>query len=105
MPHPITIRRLFADRLRQLRASYSRRVGQRLNQTQFAALLGIKIDRYSAYERGDREPPLDVLARLKQVTGVSLDEMIAGQPTGPASVNPAGAYHNSDTTFSVQSNA
>ena len=48
----------------------------RLLHPRFAAMLNIETDRYGSYERGDREPPLEVLATLRRVTGVSLDELI-----------------------------
>ena len=64
-------------RVQRLRASYGERVGQRLNQSTFAALLGISAAQYGTYERGKCEPGLTFLIALKQVTGVSLDELIA----------------------------
>ena len=78
MPHPLTIRHVVAERLRQLRVSYGRQIGQRLNQPHFAALLGVKASSYGAYERADQEPPLEVLIALRQVTGISLDELLTG---------------------------
>lgn len=63
---------------------YGQQIGQRLKQSDFAALRGLKTERYGAYERGDGEPPLEVLATLRRVTGVSLDKLIGN---GDASTN------------------
>ena len=79
MPHPITIRTLFSERLKQLRVSYGQQIGRRLNQADFAAALDLTTECYGAYERGGREPPLKVLATLRRVTGVDLNELIVGQ--------------------------
>lgn len=73
---PSAVRHIFAERLTQLRTAHGVRTGQRLSQTRFAALLGITGDAYGFYERGEREPSLNTLARLREVTGVSLDELI-----------------------------
>jgi transcriptional regulator with XRE-family HTH domain len=45
----------------------------------FADVLGIKHSTWSRYERGETEPSLDVLARLFQVTGISLTWLIVGR--------------------------
>lgn len=76
MPHPITIRNVVAERLRQLRESYGQQIGQRLNQSDFSILLGLRAKSYGSYERSDREPSLEALVALRRVTGVSLDELI-----------------------------
>ena len=72
------IRDAFALRLQKLRRDYGKRLGRQLSQSAFAALLGIEGARLGSYERGDRTPTLEVLAALRRVTGVSLDELIAG---------------------------
>ncbi len=77
-------------RLQKLRASYGERIGQRLNQSMFAALLGISTAQYGTYERGKCEPGLAFLIALRRVTGVSLDEFIA----------PVEADHPSPSTIS-----
>lgn len=64
-------------RLQRLRASYGARIGQRLNQSMFAALLGISTAQYGTYERGKCEPGLAFLIALRRMTGVNLDELIA----------------------------
>ena len=75
---PSRVRDVFAVRLQQLRKSHGKHLGQRLSQSAFAALLGIEGARLGSYERGDRNPTLEVLAALRRVTGVSLDELIGG---------------------------
>ena len=72
----ICVRNAFALRLRSFRIAYGKRLGRPLSQQDFAAMLGINRARYGSYERADREPPLETLAALRRVTGVSLDELI-----------------------------
>lgn len=80
----------FVVRLQQLRASHSAQIGlpRPLGQAGFASLLGIDGNRYGHYERGTRQPPLEVLARLREVTGVSLNDLIGG-PSAKRNLNPA----------------
>lgn len=75
---PSPVRQVFAERLTQLRLAYGQRIGEQLNHPRFAALLGISSAAYGYYERGQREPTLETLARLHAVTGVSLDDLISG---------------------------
>ena len=76
------VRDAFAFRLRQLRRHHAQWLGRPLSQSAFAALLGIEGARLGSYERGDRTPTLEFLASLRQVTGVSLDELITGSKPG-----------------------
>ena len=78
---PSLVRDAFALRLQQLRRDYGKRLGRQLSQSAFAAMLDIEPARLGSYERGDRTPTLEVLAALRRVTGVSLDELIAGSST------------------------
>lgn len=64
-------------RLQRLRASYGARIGQRLNQSTFATLLGISAAQYGTYERGNREPGVTFLIVLRRLTRVNLNELIA----------------------------
>lgn len=74
----------FALRLRNLRLAYARAIDlPELAPAEFAGMLGVERAAYEAYERGEREPPLSVLAVLHQKTGVSLDWLIADE-TRPA---------------------
>lgn len=84
---PSLIRQSFAQRLQQLRIDHGMCIGRRLSQRSFGILLGIDGERYGSYERADREPTLEILAALRRVTGVSLDEMLA-----PIDDNPVLLY-------------
>lgn len=59
------------ERLRDLREDRD------MNQTELAAILGMKQQQYSEYERGFREMPMRVYIRLARFYDVSLD-YIAG---------------------------
>ena len=47
--------------------------------TAFADALGLSIATYSRYERGETEPGMETLQKMQQLTGVSLDFLIAGR--------------------------
>lgn len=73
-------------------AQLRRQIGQRLKaarhalgytQNELALALGIGSARYSKYEIGRSEAPYDVLIKFANLTGVSLDSLIAGQPNRP----------------------
>ncbi|MBF0859391.1 helix-turn-helix transcriptional regulator [Gluconobacter sp. LMG 31484] len=73
------IRSAFSARLSMLREAFGRELGRpSLTRKEFAELLGLEAERYSTYERGTREPPLSVLAKIHVVTGVNLNGLIAG---------------------------
>ena len=59
-------------RIRQLR-------GFDLNQGEFAKMLGISQAQLSKYERGENVPTLELLARLKALSGKSLDWIVDGE--------------------------
>jgi transcriptional regulator with XRE-family HTH domain len=78
---------LFGRALRQARLKYGLDSGQgSLSQHDFAVMLGIGGDRpeerYGLYENGKREPPLWILKAIREVTGYSLDDLIAQLPPG-----------------------
>ena len=50
------------------------------NQSSFAARLGLKTAVYSHYETGKREPSLDVIIRIAQTLGVSVDWLLGLKP-------------------------
>jgi transcriptional regulator with XRE-family HTH domain len=77
--------RTFAERLEMLRRS--RQISERLGlpsvtRSDLARALGITKERYFRYERAEIHPPLDVLVALRNLTGVSLDWLIAGIDDG-----------------------
>jgi transcriptional regulator with XRE-family HTH domain len=45
----------------------------------FAADLGVNAPAYRKYERGDAWPPLDVLARIAELTHCKLDFLLLGK--------------------------
>ena len=61
----------WVDNIKYLRA----RKG--LSQQGLADALGITRARYSKYEYGQAEPPLELLVRLSDYFGVSVDELLS----------------------------
>lgn len=61
-------------RIRELR-------GFDVQQGEFAQMLGVSQSQLSKYERGESEPPLDVLVRLAEKFSKSLDWLVTGQET------------------------
>lgn len=79
------IRLAFAHRLAVARESYAQRVGQPgMTAGEFAKLLGLDAERYRKYERGEREPPFWVLAKIAALTGFGPDFLILGAPPSRA---------------------
>lgn len=80
-----TIRAAFGRRLAVVREAYGQNTGRPgINQQEFAAELGLEPERYRKYERGEREPPFEVLAKIKALTGFGPDFLILGTPPGRA---------------------
>ncbi len=59
-------------RIRELR-------GFETQQAEFARMLGVSQSQYSKYERGESEPSLEILVKLGQRFGKSLDWLILGR--------------------------
>jgi transcriptional regulator with XRE-family HTH domain len=59
-------------RIRELR-------GFDMQQADFAKMLGVSQSQLSKYERGESEPPLEVLMRLCEKYGKSLDFLVRGK--------------------------
>jgi len=59
-------------RIRELR-------GFDMQQVDFARMLGVSQSQLSKYERGESEPPLGVLVRLRKRFGKSLDWIVTGE--------------------------
>lgn len=70
---PSNARKQFGRRLAVVReaAGYE-------TQTAFAEELGMSLQTYSRYERGETEPGIVTLRRIQQLTGVSLNFLISG---------------------------
>lgn len=76
-------RKAFACRLRALRQAYGARTGYiGLTAHDFAKLLGISGARYGRYERGELNPPFNILLTIRRLTGVSLCMLMAGERNG-----------------------
>jgi len=60
-----------ADRIRQIR-------GFKMNQAQLGRLLGVTQTTVSKYEKGETLPTLDVLLKLSEIGGVSVDWILKG---------------------------
>jgi transcriptional regulator with XRE-family HTH domain len=72
-------RKDFATRLAELRKAYGREIGEpALEMGKFAQMLGLEPETYRRYERAEVEPPLRVLTAIHNLTGVSLNSLIAG---------------------------
>lgn len=81
----------FAARLMAVRKMYGLQTGRPdLDKKEFAALLPKEAQTYRRYELGETEPNLATLARIRDLTGVSLNYLIAGQPD----VRPEKAKHH-----------
>lgn len=79
------LRRQVGKRLKSARATLG------YTQHELALALGIGPARYSKYEIGRSEAPYDVLIKFANLTGISLDSLIAGQtdrPQEPADKQP-----------------
>lgn len=66
-------------RLKELRKA------KKLKQTDIADLLSCSQGVYSRYESGEREPPLDILKRLADIYGVTVDYLM-GRDEIPATL-------------------
>ncbi|MEK1928516.1 MAG: helix-turn-helix domain-containing protein [Pararhizobium sp.] len=52
------------------------------NATRFASLVGATPQRWYTYEGGRSTPPTDVLVKIKRLTGVTIDYILAGDVAG-----------------------
>ncbi len=64
----------FAQRLETTRL----RTG--LSMEDFATAVGLKAETYRRYERGETEPNVQTLTKIRQKTGINLNFLIAGEP-------------------------
>ena len=63
----------FAARLAQVRLHAGHK-----HKKSFAGAIGVEDETYNRWERGETEPGIAVLTRIHQLTGVSLDYLVAG---------------------------
>ena len=64
----------FAQRLETTRT----RTG--LSMEDFAVAIGLKPETYRRYERGETEPNINTLSKIRQMTGINLNFLVAGEP-------------------------
>ncbi|MBK5500917.1 helix-turn-helix transcriptional regulator [Peribacillus sp. TH14] len=57
------------NRLKELRHDH------RMNQTEFAAFLGLSVYQYNRYEREAREPTLDNAMQISERLGMTVNEI------------------------------
>lgn len=62
-------------RLKELRNA------RKLKQTDIAEVLACSQGVYSRYESGEREPPFDIIKKLAEFYGVSIDYLMGGEAT------------------------
>lgn len=71
----------FAERLIKVRELYGQQTGRPdLDKGEFAALLGKQAQTYRRYELGETEPNITTLVKIRELTGVSLNYLVCGQP-------------------------
>lgn len=73
----------FAQRLKKLRMERG------LTQREFATKTGINYVQYNRYEKGDRKPSADVLPKIADALGVSVDYLLEGDEQNAAVANLA----------------
>ena len=65
------------ERLATVRRTYGESIDlPNLGSEAFAALLGVSASAYESYERGEREPPVELLLALRNKARVSLDWLL-----------------------------
>ena len=67
-----------------------------LSRAKFCRLLGLQEEQYRRYERGETQPTLETLSRIRELTGISLDYLICDADPGFADpVRLSGECHAS----------
>ena len=56
-----------------------RRIAAGLSQRQLSRLVGVQQNTISQYEKGKREPSLEVLIKLADIFGCTIDELVRGE--------------------------
>lgn len=78
-PAKVASLKALGARLRRLRLAYAAQMRQfEITPTQMARVLGVEDERYRTWERGLREPPLWILVKLRELTGISIDTLLTG---------------------------
>ena len=82
-------------RLKELRKA------KKLKQTDIAEMLSCSQGVYSRYESGEREPPFDIMKRLAEIYGVTVDYLMGGSTTTDAPA-PVPAQEKAPSTIDEQ---
>ena len=56
-----------------------RRIAAGMSQLQLSRLVGVQQNTISQYEKGKREPSLEVLIKLADIFGCTIDELVRGE--------------------------
>jgi transcriptional regulator with XRE-family HTH domain len=73
----------FGERLRRVREAHGYMTGRHdLTQYEFADDLGIPRATYGRYDRGEVNPSMEMLERIRRVTGISLDFLVCNTRNG-----------------------
>ena len=74
----------------------------RLTQDEFAARLGISKSTIGKYERGERSPESDILARMRSVLGIDINWLLTGEgPMRPGDREERESAASSDSPSSL----
>lgn len=99
-----SVRETFGHNLELARKRYGQMIGDPdISQAAVAKELLMEAERYRKYERGEREPPLDILVVLARFYGCSVDELLglSSSPTTPAEAELVAAYRRTTETNRV----
>lgn len=70
----------FGKRLEELRFAHGKTLGlPEITQAEFADMFGVQGETYGRWERGETEPSLEILRRIRKITRISLDYLITGE--------------------------
>ena len=51
----------------------------KISQSELAKSIGVTQQTISAYEKGIRQPPIDVLLKLSEIFNCTIDELVKGE--------------------------
>lgn len=71
----LTMRKAFGTRIKELRK------GKRWTQKELAARLDIRFQQLNKYEGGFNVPPVEILLKLGELFGVTVDYLLTGETT------------------------
>jgi len=80
-PNSDTVSIAFPERLKQLRMQKG------ISQRDFANKTNLNYTQYNRYEKGDRKPSTETMAKLADALGVSVDYLLEGEEQDAAIAN------------------